>query len=334
MSDRSRSASPRRQSKDKSRSSRRDRDKDRDRSRDRGRDRSRDRSRSREREVDLQQEFGVDELSEDDYFLKSAEFRVWLKEEKKKYLDQLAGDDARRYFKKFVKAWNRGKLARSFYAPTTATSIPSSSQTSYKWSFATNRSKVDTTALTSARLAVDSATNLSTFAVSGASGPEPSRSSGGGRTMGPMIPKSFAMMEADRTFERETERDRERDERKRERKSARDEEKESRSGGREGRIEKRKETNAFNRQMRDRSPGGLEVDESTLMGTSGNDDFAAKIAARDRKQAEVNERRARQAESKKQAFGTSSNAMAEKNKATMAMFQQMAAQKYGAGGNI
>lgn len=34
--------------------------------------------------------------------------------------------------------------------------------------------------------------------------------------------------------------------------------------------------NAENRQMRNRSPGGLEIDESTLLGSSTQDSFAAR----------------------------------------------------------
>ena len=46
----------------------------------RERRRSRSRSRSRERSYKLPE--GVSEISESDYFLKSDEFRIWLKEEK------------------------------------------------------------------------------------------------------------------------------------------------------------------------------------------------------------------------------------------------------------
>jgi hypothetical protein len=52
------------------------------------------------------------EISKDDYFIKAAEFRVWLHEKKNKYLDELKSDDARYYFGKFVKAWNRFELDR------------------------------------------------------------------------------------------------------------------------------------------------------------------------------------------------------------------------------
>ncbi|KAG8684699.1 hypothetical protein FRC08_013535, partial [Ceratobasidium sp. 394] len=58
---------------------------------------------------------GVSEISEASYFQKSSEFRIWLRDEKGKYFDELTGDRARHYFRKFVKAWNRGKLPKSLY---------------------------------------------------------------------------------------------------------------------------------------------------------------------------------------------------------------------------
>jgi hypothetical protein len=42
--------------------------------------------------------------------VKSSEFRQWLHEEKDKYFNELSSDRARRYFRKFVRAWNAGKL--------------------------------------------------------------------------------------------------------------------------------------------------------------------------------------------------------------------------------
>lgn len=45
-------------------------------------------------------------ITEDDYFAKSAEFRLWLRQAKKKYFEDLSADEARRYFRKFVRAWN------------------------------------------------------------------------------------------------------------------------------------------------------------------------------------------------------------------------------------
>jgi hypothetical protein len=55
--------------------------------------RSRSRSRSPERR---KLPHDAEPISEADYFLKSSEFKVWLKEEKDRYFDELSGDKARR----------------------------------------------------------------------------------------------------------------------------------------------------------------------------------------------------------------------------------------------
>lgn len=89
--------------------------------------------------------------------------------------------------------------------------------------------------------------------------------------MGPPVMGAQRPTAADRTFDHESRKERSRDDDKRERKRAREEEKEGRSSGREGRLEKRKEVNASNRAMRDRSPGGLEADEGTLLGGPTNE---------------------------------------------------------------
>ena len=46
----------------------------------------------------------------DDYFLRAAEFRAWLREARDLYLDDLGSDEARRHFRSFVERWNAGKL--------------------------------------------------------------------------------------------------------------------------------------------------------------------------------------------------------------------------------
>jgi len=49
-------------------------------------------------------------ITEDDYFARNSEFRLWLQEERKTYFDDLTSDEAHRLFEKFVKKWNDGKL--------------------------------------------------------------------------------------------------------------------------------------------------------------------------------------------------------------------------------
>ncbi|XP_071954854.1 uncharacterized protein [Antedon mediterranea] len=76
-------------------------------------------------------------ISKDDYYLKSTEFRIWLKEEKRIYFDELSSSKSRYYFKKFVKMWNKGRLRKKFYDGIDTTDVSASSKTKYKWKFAT-----------------------------------------------------------------------------------------------------------------------------------------------------------------------------------------------------
>ncbi|KAJ7589370.1 hypothetical protein C8J56DRAFT_1049017 [Mycena floridula] len=78
---------------------------------------------------------GAASISESDYFQKSDEFRLWLKDEKGKYLDKLSGEKARSYFRKFVKAWNCGSLSTGDIEPL--------GTTGYKWSFTKCKGRED-----------------------------------------------------------------------------------------------------------------------------------------------------------------------------------------------
>ncbi|KAJ7589378.1 hypothetical protein C8J56DRAFT_33119 [Mycena floridula] len=67
------------------------------------------------------------------------EFKLWLRDEKGKYFNELSGEKARSYFRKFVKVWNCGSLSRSLYAG----DIEPLGTTSYKWSFAKSKGRDD-----------------------------------------------------------------------------------------------------------------------------------------------------------------------------------------------
>ncbi|OSD00918.1 hypothetical protein PYCCODRAFT_1478921 [Trametes coccinea BRFM310] len=277
--------------------------------------RGRSRSRSPDRRVSLPQ--GVSEISESDYFLKNDEFQLWLREEKGKYFNELSGEKARKYFRKFVKAWNRGKLPNSIYAGV-ARAPSASSQTAYKWSFASKASDADHKALRAAREEIDNATwNRSQ------SGPGPS--SGGGRVIGPAMPSSsdriLAQEAADeyRAAEREYQR-------KRERKEAKERLEEivgPKEPGRAGQLEKKKAQREANRAYREKGDEGLEVDESTLMG--GGDSFQAQLARREAAKRRYEEKR----NERMGATRERAEALRQKDKQTMDMFMQMAKEKFG-----
>jgi ABC-type Zn2+ transport system substrate-binding protein/surface adhesin len=55
-------------------------------------------------------------ITEDDFFNKSEEFRVWLKLAKNEYFEDLSSKEARKLFEKeFMKDFNKGKLSSMYY---------------------------------------------------------------------------------------------------------------------------------------------------------------------------------------------------------------------------
>ncbi|KAG7100081.1 hypothetical protein E1B28_001864 [Marasmius oreades] len=293
---------------------------DRDRSRD-GRSRD-DPSRSRSRSPTSQRQLphNASPISVSDYFQKSNEFRVWLKDEKGKYFDELSGEKSRSYFRKFVKAWNRGKLSSTLYAGIENSDLPATSQTSYKWSFTSKSTRADNAALEQIRESVGAATQNRPE-----SSPSSSAAPNKGRMLGPTLPSASDMQLAKETAAEIRE-----EERKHKRKRERMEGKERiedmvgpKEVGREGMLEKKRMKRENDRTFREKGDEGLEADESTLMG--GGDSFHAHIARRDAA-------RQRHEQARNEKTGTAkerADAIKAKESATMAMFQEMAKQRFG-----
>ncbi|KAK0209143.1 hypothetical protein DFS33DRAFT_1415419 [Desarmillaria ectypa] len=299
----------------------------RSRSRSPGRSRRRERSRSYSEDEERRLPHNASPISESDYFQKSDEFRIWLKDERGKYFDELSGERARSYFRKFVKAWNRGKLSSKYvptilvdnhltpvseklYAGVDSSSIPATSQTSYKWSFA---SKSDGEALRAARESVGAATQ--SRALSGSSA---------GRVQGPTLPSA-----ADLVLAREMDAEYRDEERKYKRKRERTEDKERiedmvgpREVGREGMLEKKRARREADKSFREKGDDSVELDDSALF---AGDSFQARISRRD-----AGKKRYQQAqEEKAAAMRERATAIKEKESATMSMFQQLAKQRFG-----
>ncbi|KAJ6541919.1 hypothetical protein B0H19DRAFT_959040 [Mycena capillaripes] len=284
--------------------------------------RARSRSRSRERSETpetIHLPHDAPTISESDYFRKGDEFRIWLKTEKKKYFDELSGDKARSYFRKFVKAWNKGKLSKSLYAGVDPASIPAESQTGYKWTFASKTSRVDNDALRAAREQVGAAT----YGREAAS----SSTSGSGRVQGPTLPSS-----SDLVFARELARETEHEDRSLKRKRDKAEAKERiedmvgpREVGREGALEKKRAKREADRSFRDRGDDGFEADESVLLG--GGDSFKDQIAKRDASRKRFEQKSGK--EDKVAAVRERVNVYKEKESATIAMFQALAKERFG-----
>lgn len=160
-------------------------------------------------------------------------------------------------------------FSESLYAGVDPSKQSATSQTAYKWSFASKRNRAEDEALHAARAEVGAAT----YRVGG----EPSSRSGGGnkRVQGPSLPP-----QSDRVLAREAAEERataERDfQRKRDRAEARDRVEDMvgpREVGRERVLEKKRERRESDRAFRDRGDEGLDVDEGTLLG--GSDSFKA-----------------------------------------------------------
>ncbi|KAF5323636.1 hypothetical protein D9758_017079 [Tetrapyrgos nigripes] len=327
-----------RRSKDDRRRGRdRDRSRERDRDRDKNRERERDRSRDRDREPRTLP-YNAKEISKSDYFQKTDEFRIWLKEEKGKYFDELSGDKARSYFAKFVKAWNRNKLPSNLthlYSGVDPSSISATSQTAYKWSFASKSkmSKQDEEVVRRTREGVSAATN--------GPGREPGAgrdwdsagpsnvSAGGGRMQGPTLPSA-----SDLQLARESQSELADHDRRLKRKRDRLEEKEHiedlvgpKEVGREGMLEKkrakREGDKAFREERGGRGDEGLEIDEGTLMG--GGDSFKAAIVRRDAAKTRYEHNNLTARLEKEQR----TNEIREKESRTMEMLRGLAKERFG-----
>jgi len=73
-------------------------------------------------------------ISSRDYYKKTVQFQYWLTEVKKKRFNDLEGEQQKKYFKKFVKEWNKGNLDKRYYKKggISVKDIPMQ-RTSYNW---------------------------------------------------------------------------------------------------------------------------------------------------------------------------------------------------------
>jgi len=57
----------------------------------------------------------VKKITEEDFFKMNKTFSIWLKKKKDKLVEEVAAAKARKYFKKFVKKWNKEDLQSIYY---------------------------------------------------------------------------------------------------------------------------------------------------------------------------------------------------------------------------
>ncbi|GAN02083.1 splicing arginine serine-rich 12 [Mucor ambiguus] len=252
-------------------------------------------------------------IGEDDYFEKANEFRVWLKESKGKYLDEISSKEARRYFKKFVKRWNDYELDEKLYKGLNSAQLESSDTTRYKWSFAKNLNKME---MDTIRDNVDSMTSQSR-------GDDRVAGKRRAQAAGPTMPDT---VDKEDRYERERLNRKHESKKRSERREAMLDEVAPKETGREAALAKKRALNAYHK--RERSPD-VELSEQDLM---GGDDFKARLAAEKKANAL---RESRQAERQQQRLAPIMSKMDEykaKEDATMAMFRQMAEERKRNGG--
>mmetsp|Transcript_30262 Transcript_30262/g.90703 ORF Transcript_30262/g.90703 Transcript_30262/m.90703 type:complete len:214 (-) Transcript_30262:30-671(-) len=75
----------------------------------------------------------AEQLTDGDYFSKSAEFRAWLRDARDLFLDDIEADAARKHFATFVERWNTGRLGADYYDGSVASR--GGKRTKHVWSF-------------------------------------------------------------------------------------------------------------------------------------------------------------------------------------------------------
>ncbi|EFP82908.2 uncharacterized protein PGTG_09876 [Puccinia graminis f. sp. tritici CRL 75-36-700-3] len=267
---------------------------------------------------------GVQPISKDDFFLKSLEFKVWLKNDKNKFIDQLDSHKSKKYFEKFVRYWNKGKLDEDYY--NRATTL--------------DREK--------ARQALQEA-SIGPSLPGGDKGPGASKPA----IIGPSLPSHLLQPSsssssstptpttlADHQYKVDQELDGEAQERilrkneaKRKRKEDKEEESANRATGKDRLLEKRKEKrDAQGEYLRQRDdPTGPELDDRSLFGS--NNSFQEAIRARDRAKERRTGKNASFKVEKQLVMQEKVAAMKSKEDETMAMFKALAASKFGPSGS-
>ncbi|KAI8639489.1 hypothetical protein BD408DRAFT_435126 [Parasitella parasitica] len=255
----------------------------------------------------------IQHIDEDDYFEKANEFRLWLKESKRKYLDELSSKEARRYFGKFVRKWNDYELDEKLYKGLNSAQLKASDTTLYKWSFAKNLDQME---MDTIRDNVDSMTSQSR-------GDDRITGKRRAKAVGPTMPD---VVDMEGQYERDRLNRRHEAKRSYEKKEAMLDEVAPKEIGREAALAKKRSLNAYHK--RERSPD-IELSEQELM---GGDDFKARLAAERR----ANEKReSRQAERRQQRLAPIMSKMDDykaKENATMEMFKKMAEEQKKRGG--
>ncbi|KAJ3344746.1 hypothetical protein HDU83_004768 [Entophlyctis luteolus] len=263
------------------------------------------------------QRLGVQPLTDADYYARSAEFIVWLREKRHTFLDKLSADDAHDLFAKFVRRWNRGDLDDKFYRGIAATDFASNARTKHRWNFKV--SKEDEARLAEAKDSV----HVMTSASDGLSEDSKSREGKKGLT-------AFSLSSGEGLRRKREDNDdmddedrarylaalRKKDAKAFETRRAADlEELVPKATGREAQLEKKKATSAYLKQERDTE---IAYKDSDLMG--GGDSFAAHLAREKQRKERIEERR----QPRREEMDSRAQTYKAKEEATMAMLRELA----------
>ncbi|CAG8738285.1 2016_t:CDS:2, partial [Cetraspora pellucida] len=270
---------------------------------------------------------GITPISEDDYFSKSAEFRTWLREKKDKFFDELSSEQSRRYFKKFVSAWNKYKLNKKYYDGMRSSQLTSSETTRYKW----KHLKINQDELETIKNSVDRQTNVK-FASEVQLRSSGIRNDKPKKIIGPSMPPVRGSADYNEDMDQEDKERYERALRKKDRKNFQAtremvlDELVPKATGKEALIEKKRARNSYYRK--EASPD-IELNESDLM---GGDDYESRAQKRSK---ETRDQRKRDYNAEKAAsMKEKVNAYHSKEQETLEMFRQMAEQQRKAGGGL
>ena len=242
----------------------------------------RDKGKSREKSSNRHRLSKDEEINpSDDFYTKSKEFRHWLLNRRKpKQFTKMDASDQKRYFKKFCRRWNKGKLDASYYEgsllgePTSSSIVPATSRESR----------------------------------------EPARALGPAR---PATMDDLAMQREAELDYRASQKDASRLLSKRDQRETRQEERDNRATGRDRVMEKRAEKREGAREMASaREQGDMEFGDDVLMGGSSS---SFQDAIRRRDSSRQHQERQRKMAEKQAVLGEKLTEMQKKENDTMAM---------------
>ena len=289
--------------------------------------------------------FGVPPLTADEYFIRSSEFKAWLST-KSRYLDEISSKDARRYFDRFVRRWNSGRLEDEYYTGTVH-SGPSIS-TRHRWGFTRDvqdehelaliRDNVDTLTNGDSKGAVEARRAERRLKHSRSSkhddnpAPAPSkRDSGWSARASTSTGKSPAETRYDREHEHQLSQIAATEQRRKARQDALDVEESlyGRATGHERMLEKKRQINASNREFADRKTAddGFELDDRELY----DQDPPSRANGRERTKSKREQARQERAEQRKAEMQDRLQAVKDKDAKTMDMLRALAQERFGGG---